>query len=795
MRLPRYRFGEFELDPASRELSRYGERVALPPKSFECLAYLLANRERAVGRDELIAAVWGRVEVNDTVVAQTLLRARKVLDDSGERQAMIRTVPRFGYRWVAPVEEIHDAETSEQVVPIVADSSTHPQQPVAPTDAVLMPAAVAAAGRGNVDAQASPKAMRRHGWRLLLALLLIVTVLAGWWWWGGRGNEVPAIPAPEDLVVVMPVAVVPAGGENAWVRLGAMDYIASRLRRAGLKVLPSDQTLHLSTRFGDPTALTDADWQRLQRDTGARWVMVPQAEHLRGSWSLRLETRTGDDTHAIKAEATTPLVAAAQATDSWLRRLNRAAPSGERLPSPLTERIQQVDAELLAGQVNAARELIEHAPAEQRRDPRLRVREGQLEYRAGHIRQAADIFEQLLMMEPDVQADIRARALMGQGAIAIRNHDFAAAEIGYTAALEILEHDGAQEVPAMLGNAYNGRGVARVNQGKMAEAVSDMGRARIAMQRSGDFVEAAMVGSNLGSIEVLRGHYPQALQEFDRAIAVFDRFDVHDYLAATLAAKADTQLSLVQPEDALATIMRTDALVGALQDPYLATRIRLIKTRVQLANGRLEDAANGIARLQGDSNHPDAGVMQDLQLRLLSAKGDNAANLLARRLPASDVSLSSGLALAAIQTALRAGDIATARNWQRRWLADNDGDDAAAAIESSIIAIMLAQAGGDNDDALRQARAAATRVDSIGSPELRVQLGLLQVDLLMRAGNADGAAAILGDLESFAARDYRVAWAMLALYRSMSDPAMIDGAQRRVENLRGERDIDVQPLL
>ncbi|HEY5782074.1 MAG TPA: winged helix-turn-helix domain-containing protein, partial [Lysobacter sp.] len=83
MRLPKYRFGPFELDAASRELSRDGERVALPPKSFECLAYLIAHRDRAVGRDELIAAVWGRVEVSDAVVAQTLLRARKALDDTG----------------------------------------------------------------------------------------------------------------------------------------------------------------------------------------------------------------------------------------------------------------------------------------------------------------------------------------------------------------------------------------------------------------------------------------------------------------------------------------------------------------------------------------------------------------------------------------------------------------------------------------------------------------------------------------------------------------------------------------
>lgn len=112
MRRTRYRFQDFEIDPPSRDLLRDGERVPLPPKSFDCLAYLVMHRDRAVGRDELIAAVWGRVEVTDMVVAQTMLRARKALGDSGALQRAIRTVPRFGYQWIAPVLELGSASAS-----------------------------------------------------------------------------------------------------------------------------------------------------------------------------------------------------------------------------------------------------------------------------------------------------------------------------------------------------------------------------------------------------------------------------------------------------------------------------------------------------------------------------------------------------------------------------------------------------------------------------------------------------------------------------------------------------------
>ncbi|HEX5122536.1 MAG TPA: transcriptional regulator, partial [Rhodanobacteraceae bacterium] len=100
-----YRFGDFRLAPAARELWQGDQLVALPPKSLDCVIYLVEHRERAVGRDELISAVWGRTAVSDDVLAQTLLRARRAVGDTGNDQRAIRTVPRFGYRWISPVEE------------------------------------------------------------------------------------------------------------------------------------------------------------------------------------------------------------------------------------------------------------------------------------------------------------------------------------------------------------------------------------------------------------------------------------------------------------------------------------------------------------------------------------------------------------------------------------------------------------------------------------------------------------------------------------------------------------------
>ena len=774
MRLVRYQFGEYELDPASRELSRRGERIALPPKSFECLAYLVAHRDRAVGRDELISAVWGRVEVSDTVVAQTLLRARKAFGDTGDRQEIVRTVPRFGYRWVAPVQEV---------------------DPSLPATA---PEVEAPASIPTPDLPATPVPARRSPapWSIALLLLVVAGVVAGWLWWKHERVAPPTTSqAPVgDAVLVLPVVVTPSENENAWVRLGAMDYVASRLRRSGLKVVPSEQTLHLGAQLGNPATLDAAAWRKLQVDGDARWVIAPEARRDANGWRVRFNLREDGQPRVVEARGATPLSAAAAATDAWLQRVGRRSADSEKTPSPLTERVQRIDAELFVGQLAAARRLIDATPRAQRDDPRVRLREGQLEFRAGRVEQAARLFDTLLARRPPVEASLRAEALMGQGAVEIRRRNWAIAQDHYTQALALLEHtDAGADNPALLGNAYNGRGVSQVLQRKMEGAVRDMGLARIAMQRSGDFVEAAMVASNLGRIETLRLHHAQALQEFDRAIAVFERFDVRDYLAATWMSKAETQLSLVQPAEAAASIEHAHALSKSLEDAYLVASIRIIRSRVLLANGRLREAGESIGAFQAKAEDRDAQVVQELQLRLWLARGDRArAAALAQRMPAADAAVDGSLALAAVEAALRNGNVAAARAWVARAPATVPD---ASRTSWDVARALLAQAEGDRDGALRIARAATARTEHAGAPEERVEAGLLQARLLLAQGQRDAAAALLGDLDAFAATDYRVAWTTLSLYRALGDAGMTATALQRVQALRGERDANVEPAL
>src|SRR5919109_1492905 len=98
---PRWTFGPFILDPANACLWRGTEAVALPPKAFDVLHYLVTHPDRLVTKDEMLDAVWPETAVSDAVVRVAIGALRKVLDDTPPR--FIATVPRRGYRFLAPV--------------------------------------------------------------------------------------------------------------------------------------------------------------------------------------------------------------------------------------------------------------------------------------------------------------------------------------------------------------------------------------------------------------------------------------------------------------------------------------------------------------------------------------------------------------------------------------------------------------------------------------------------------------------------------------------------------------------
>src|SRR5258708_37257497 len=113
------RFLKFRLDPANQCLWRRGDseeeaRVALTPKAFDVLRYLVEHAGQLVTQDDLLDALWARDYVQPEVLKHQVLKLRKALDDDPRYPRCIETVSRRGYRFIASTSgEVARAPTVE----------------------------------------------------------------------------------------------------------------------------------------------------------------------------------------------------------------------------------------------------------------------------------------------------------------------------------------------------------------------------------------------------------------------------------------------------------------------------------------------------------------------------------------------------------------------------------------------------------------------------------------------------------------------------------------------------------
>ena len=112
----RYGFGGVELDTDTYELRSGGRIVYVERQVFDVLAFLAANRERVVTKEELLDAVWGDRFVSESALTTRIKQARAAVGDDGQAQRVIKTVYGRGYRLVAPPGGPHEAERPDAVL-------------------------------------------------------------------------------------------------------------------------------------------------------------------------------------------------------------------------------------------------------------------------------------------------------------------------------------------------------------------------------------------------------------------------------------------------------------------------------------------------------------------------------------------------------------------------------------------------------------------------------------------------------------------------------------------------------
>lgn len=155
-----YLFEGFTLDIDRGELLRGGEALAVEPRAFALISYLVENADRLIGKDELVEKLWeGRI-VTDAAISTLVKSARRALGDSGTLQKYIRTMHGRGFRFVAPTilgagRPAHVSSEGTEEPDLPADDAPDPVGR-RPTVAVLPFTLIGASGRHAAIADAIP---------------------------------------------------------------------------------------------------------------------------------------------------------------------------------------------------------------------------------------------------------------------------------------------------------------------------------------------------------------------------------------------------------------------------------------------------------------------------------------------------------------------------------------------------------------------------------------------------------------------------------------------------------------
>jgi DNA-binding winged helix-turn-helix (wHTH) protein len=101
----RFRFDRFELDACERQLSCDGAPVEVSSRYLDALTLLVSEQGKLVSKERFLDEVWRGVPVTDEALTQCIKTLRRHLGDDASRPRLIETVPKHGYRFIAPVDE------------------------------------------------------------------------------------------------------------------------------------------------------------------------------------------------------------------------------------------------------------------------------------------------------------------------------------------------------------------------------------------------------------------------------------------------------------------------------------------------------------------------------------------------------------------------------------------------------------------------------------------------------------------------------------------------------------------
>lgn len=603
-----YRFGLYRLDPATGTLTRDSVRVRVQEQPFRLLLLLVERAGQIVSREEIRNRLWPQntfVEF-DKSLGMAVLKVREALGDDASNPKFVETVPRRGYRFIAPVK----VETGP-----VGSAILNPAAPSAP------------ASRPNLYAI-------KHG----LVIATLVIFLVGMVLYvlrprhGSPLSTAQALTSIPQVHIRRSVAVLgfrnlPGRTEDNWLSSAFCEMLNTELAAGGeLRMIPGEDVARATSELPirDEDSLGKSTLQRLGTNPGAdvvvvgSYTMIPADPTHRIRLDVRLQDTAGGDTIAEASVSgdENDLFALVSDLGGKLRRSLGVAPVSEgtatatRAALPSSEKAARLYAEgrarLWAFDYFAARDLLNEAIAadpnfplshaalsdvwwhtgydarargEARRalelsnqlsqEQRLLV-EGQYQRTVEEWPKAVETYRSLFRLFPDnldygllfasAQMHLSAAdsletlallrqlpAPLGQDARIDMTEASAWINRDFTkaraAAKLAIEKATAQGSPVIVSRTYGILCQQEPSVGASAEAISDCQNALDTAIAANDPNGEAMMRTDLAALYYFRGDIAQSAHMFQQAVKKFRQVGNRDGVATALSNFADTRLS------------------------------------------------------------------------------------------------------------------------------------------------------------------------------------------------------------------------------------------------------------
>jgi DNA-binding winged helix-turn-helix (wHTH) protein/TolB-like protein len=265
---PTYIFDQFHLDLQSERLLLDGEPIILQRKAFETLTLLVKNSGRVITKEEFLQELWPDSFVEEGSLTVNISVLRKALGEGQDGRKFIETIPRRGYRFISPVRELSELNTT----------------PLSDSDLI------ASGTTGRESASVPPQSSRKiFGIIILIIVLGFLLMIHGRW----IATQIGAIHSPGKTprrMAVLPLINLRPDSENEYLSFSLADAITSGLGNIrDLSVQASSSVHKYSNRSPDPQEVA----RELKVDMILTGTYLKEAENLRITTQM-VDGKTGN---------------------------------------------------------------------------------------------------------------------------------------------------------------------------------------------------------------------------------------------------------------------------------------------------------------------------------------------------------------------------------------------------------------------------------------------------------------------------------------------------------------------